>query len=326
MKRSFWALLLWLLAFAAPARADDLRPGYLDITQETQAQWRMTWKAPAVGRKVTAAKPVIPDRCTAGRERLSASDFALIYVRSLSCPNGLKGQVVGLSGIDSRFSDALIRIAPLGEGVQTGRLTIENPTFKVSETPDRWQVAKTYFWLGVTHILAGFDHLLFVIALVLLLNGAWRIAQTVTAFTIAHSLTLIGTTLGWISVARQPVEITIALSIIFLGVEIVKADPAKPRLSERFPWAIAFGFGLLHGFGFAGALAEIGLPQGEIPVALLTFNLGVEAGQLVIVSGALLVLGLARRYAHSGARVLRHVSAYVIGITASFWLIERALS
>jgi hydrogenase/urease accessory protein HupE len=326
MRRSFWVLLLWLFASAAPARADDLRPGYLDIAQETQAQWRMTWKAPAAGRKVTGAKPVIPGGCTAGSERLTASESALISVRPLSCPKGLKGQIVGVSAIDSRFSDALVRIAPLGEAVQTGRLTIENPTFTISETPDRWQVAKTYFWLGVSHILAGFDHLLFVIALVLLLNGAWRIAQTVTAFTIAHSLTLIGTTLGWVSVARQPVEITIALSIIFLGVEILKADPAKPRLSERFPWAIAFGFGLLHGFGFAGALAEIGLPQGEIPVALLTFNLGVESGQLVIVASALLVLALARRYARSSVRLLRRISAYAIGITASFWFIERALS
>lgn len=326
MRGSFWPLFLCFVAFASAARADDLRPGYLDIVQETKAQWRMTWKAPAVGRRVTGAKPVIPGGCTAGFERLTASDVALISVRFLSCPNGLKGQNVGVSGIDSRFSDALVRVAPRGEAVQTGRLTIERPSFKVAETPDRWQVAKTYFWLGVTHIIAGFDHLLFVIALVLLLSGAWRIAQTVTAFTIAHSLTLIGTSLGWVSVSRQPVEITIALSIVFLAIEIVKADPAKPRLSERFPWAIAFAFGLLHGFGFAGALAEIGLPEGEVPVALLTFNLGVEAGQLVIVVAALLVLDLARRYARSGVRLLRRISAYTIGITASFWFIERALS
>jgi hydrogenase/urease accessory protein HupE len=212
------------------------------------------------------------------------------------------------------------------EPIQTVRLTPEQPTFTIAETQDRFQVAKTYFSLGVSHILGGYDHLLFVLSLVLLLTGARRIVATITAFTIAHSLTLVATTLKWISVQRRPVEVTIALSILFLAVEIVKANPLQPRLSERFPWAIAFGFGLLHGFGFAGALAEIGLPQGEIPMALLTFNLGVEAGQLVIVGTALLVLALVHRYALPKVRALRRGLAYGIGVTASFWFIERALS
>jgi hydrogenase/urease accessory protein HupE len=321
-----WALLALLLSVAGQARADDLRPGYLELTQKSGSQWRMVWKAPIRAGQVTRAQPLVPKSCSYRATKQEAAATALISVTLLDCPTGLKGQTFGLIAIDAQFSDALVRVASQGKPVQTLRLTSAQPTFMIAKTPDRFQVAKTYFLLGVSHILAGFDHLLFVIALVLLLSGARRIIETVTAFTLAHSLTLIGTTLEWISVQHQPVEVTIALSILFLAVEIVKADPAKPRLSERFPWAIAFGFGLLHGFGFAGALAEIGLPQGEVPTALLTFNLGVEAGQLVIVSTAFLVLALVRRYAKLWVGTLRRSLAYAIGIIASFWFIERALA
>ena len=157
----------------------------------------------------------------------------------------------------------------------------------------------------------------------LLLNGVWRVAATITAFTIAHSITLVATTLEWISVPRAPVEAVIALSIVFLAVEIVKRDPDNPRLSERIPWVVAFLFGLLHGFGFAGALAEIGLPQGDVPTALLTFNLGVEAGQLAIVGAALAVLAAIRRISEAALRPTQTVAAYGIGSIAAMWLIER---
>ena len=171
----------------------------------------------------------------------------------------------------------------------------------------------------------GYDHLLFVLCLVLLLSGVWRVAATVTAFTVAHSLTLVATTLEWVSLPRAPVEAAIALSIVFLAVEIVKRDPANPRLSERSPWIIAFLFGLLHGFGFAGALAEIGLPQSEMPTALLTFNLGVEAGQLLIVALAMGGLAIIRRMSATVFRSAITGAAYIIGIVSSAWLIERII-
>ena len=192
--------------------------------------------------------------------------------------------------------------------------------------PSRWQVAKTYFVTGVDHILFGYDHLLFVVSLVLLLGGFWAIAKAVTAFTIAHSITLIGTTLGFLGLPQRPVESVIALSILFLAVEIIKKDPAKPRLSERIPWVVAFGFGLLHGFGFAGALNEIGLPENDVPTALITFNLGVEAGQLLIVALTATLLNLLRRYAATFAPIALKASTYAIGTIAAFWFIERTLS
>jgi hydrogenase/urease accessory protein HupE len=190
---------------------------------------------------------------------------------------------------------------------------------------DRWEVARTYFVIGVEHILFGFDHLFFVLALVLLLQRGWIVAQAVTAFTVSHSNTLVGTTLGFLGLPQRPVESVIALSIMFLAVEIVKSGDGKPRLSQRIPWVVAFLFGLLHGFGFAGALKEIGLPQGEVPMALLTFNLGVEAGQLAIVIAALAVLAVIRRARPTALRPVTLGVTYLIGITASYWFIERTL-
>jgi hydrogenase/urease accessory protein HupE len=209
--------------------------------------------------------------------------------------------------------------------VQAERLTPGAPFITVAREPERWQVARTYLGLGIEHILQGYDHLLFVLALVLLIRRWKRVAWTVTAFTVAHSLTLAATSLGLILVARRPVEICIALSIVFIAVEIVKEPTGPPRLAARLPWLVAFAFGLLHGFGFAAALAEIGLPQGELPTALLAFNLGVEIGQLAIVAAALAVLAIVDRVAANRARQFRTMTAYVIGTIAAFWMIQRAL-
>jgi hydrogenase/urease accessory protein HupE len=227
--------------------------------------------------------------------------------------------------MENMAADALLRYQSARGVTQAARLTPSNPQAVIAQRPDRWQVARTYFITGVEHILMGYDHLLFVLCLVLLLNGAWRVAGTVTAFTIAHSLTLVATTLELISVPGPPVEAAIALSIVFLAVEVVKRDPHALRLSERIPWVVAFLFGLLHGFGFAGALAEIGLPQGEVPMALLTFNLGVEAGQILIVCGAMLVLSLLRRINALYAARFQRLSAYAIGTIAVMWLLQRVL-
>jgi hydrogenase/urease accessory protein HupE len=217
----------------------------------------------------------------------------------------------------------LLRVAPLGRPVQTERLTPAASSFTVSAVPDRWQVARTYFVIGVEHIVGGFDHLLFVIALVLLLQRGWSVVAAATAFTLAHSITLAGTTLGLFGLPQAPVEATIALSIVFLAVEIIKVRPGKPRLSERLPWVVAFLFGLLHGFGFAGALREIGLPETDVPMALLTFNLGVEAGQMLIIAATVAVLAALGRFAPQARRPAVLISTYLIGAIASFWFIER---
>lgn len=318
-------ILAALTLGAPPTRADELRPGYLELTQRDAAHWHMVWKAPLIGGLATRSRPALPDFCTLtpGATRLEGA--AVVATGEVSCSRPLDGAVVGLSGMESSFTDALVRIAPLGRPVQAERLTPERPRVTVTTQPDRWQVARTYLALGVEHILTGFDHLLFVVALVLLLMRPWTVIKAATAFTIAHSLTLVGTTMGLFGLVQAPVEALIALSIVFLAVEIVKQVDGAPRLSERLPWLIAFAFGLLHGFGFAGALREIGLPEGEVPMALLTFNLGVEIGQLLIIAGVLAVITLLRRLAPALLRPAMLGASYAIGTVASFWFIERLM-
>ena len=192
-------------------------------------------------------------------------------------------------------TDVLVRIESLGGATQTERLSPTKTNFVVQSAPGASEVATTYLRLGIEHILFGFDHLLFVLALVILIGNWRRVALTVTAFTIAHSITLAAATLGLVNVPRPPVEAAIALSIVLVAVEIVNARRGNPSLAARWPWLVAFCFGLLHGFGFAGALAEVGLPHHAIPVALLFFNLGVEIGQLVFVAAVLTAGALLRR-------------------------------
>lgn len=320
------AFLIMLLTMTATTRADELRPGYLELIQRSASDWRMVWKAPIKGGLASNAAPSLPKSCTVRLASRTRVNGAVLAISDVKCTGDLAGQQIGLTGLDTTFTDALVRIAPLGRPVQAARLTADAPMAEVALKADRAQVAKTYFKLGIAHILAGFDHLLFVLSLVLLLTGGWQVAKAVTAFTVAHSITLIATSLQILSVPRQPVEICIALSIVFLAVEIVKARADAPRLSERIPWVIAFAFGLLHGFGFAGALAEIGLPEGEVPVALLTFNLGVEAGQLLIVGAGLALLAMIRHIATARFNQARMTMGYAIGSISAFWLIERVLA
>ncbi len=325
MRGLLWLVLLALLA-SGSAKADELRPGYLEITQANARIWHVRLKAPVKGGLAANANPVMPGFCRAGPPVRRIEQGSLYSDWRYDCAQPLVGAQVGLSGLDKTVTDALVRIAPLGRPVQAARLTSAAPVTGVAARAGSAQVAGTYFVLGIEHILSGYDHLLFVLSLVLLLGGGWVVARTVTAFTLAHSITLVGATLGFLGVSQRPVEICIALSIVFLAVEVVKRDPAHPRLSERIPWVVAFLFGLLHGFGFAGALAEIGMPEGEVPVALLTFNLGVEAGQLAIVAAALAGLALLGRISRAVRGVSERFAAYAIGITASFWLIARAVS
>ena len=200
------------------------------------------------------------------------------------------GESIAVEGLSSTFTDVLVRLEDIAGTTQTERLTPTKTSFVVKATPGASEVAVTYLWLGIEHILLGFDHLLFVLALVILVRQWARVVVTVTAFTVAHSITLAAATLGFVHVPGPPVEATIALSIMLVAAEIVNARRGHPSLTARWPWLVAFAFGLLHGFGFAGALREVGLPQHAIPLALLFFNLGVEVGQLAFVA---LVMALA---------------------------------
>ena len=315
-----------LFLITQPARADELRPGYLEFTQKSAADWSLVWKAPMRGGVTPATQPILPKGCTAkGEPRRVLGEMAMISTFAVSCSEAVAGGAIGLSNFSAAQTDVLVRVAPLGRRVQALRLTASEPFVEIAAKPDAWQVARAYFVIGIEHIVFGYDHLLFVVSLVLLLTGFRTIAVAVTSFTVAHSITLVGTTLGFIGIPQRPVEAIIALSIVFLAVEIVKKKDGEPRLSERVPWVVAFLFGLLHGFGFAGALKEIGLPESDVPTALLTFNLGVEVGQLLIVAATLGLLLALRRLKPNLTRPAIHASSYAIGAIATMWLLERML-
>lgn len=324
MMRLIWPLLALLCLLSAPARADELRPGYLEFTQETEHDWSLMWKAPMRGGVLPETQPILPKGCTVqGAPQKVMQDMAVLTRMEVACTGAVEGQFIGLSHFKGALTDVLVRVAPLNRPVQALRLTAAKPLVEIAAKPDAWQVARTYFIIGVEHIVFGYDHLLFVVALVFLITGLRKIAVAVTAFTVAHSITLIGTTMGLLGLPQRPVEAIIALSIVFLAVEIVKKKDGQPRLSERLPWVVAFLFGLLHGFGFAGALKEIGLPESDVPTALLTFNLGVEAGQLLIVGATLLVLQALKKWRPDWTQPTVRTATYAIGAVASMWLIER---
>jgi hypothetical protein len=267
--------------------------------------------------------PRVPAGCAAASEPMSfQANDAFVERMSIACRGGLVGRTIAIEGLAATMTDVLVRSIRTDGSVQVGRLTPSAPNFVPAASARPFEVAGTYTLLGVEHILRGIDHLLFVLALVLLVGDKWLpLVKTITAFTIAHSITLAAATLGWMHVAQAPVEAVIALSIVFLASELARRGRSEPSLTERHPWLVAFAFGLLHGFGFAGALREVGLPESDVPLALLTFNLGVEAGQLAFVAAVLLVLKFGRRL--SVPPWMHAVPAYAIGTIAMAWLLER---
>jgi hydrogenase/urease accessory protein HupE len=315
-------------------RSDEVRPGYLELRQTAPDSYSLLFKVLALGEDVRLAIYVaLPDGTSdVAPPQARFSGGAYIEHRTIQRHGGLAGQTIAIEGLSRTSTDLLVRIESLGGATQTERLSPTNTTFVVEAAPGAWEVATTYLRLGIEHILFGFDHLLFVLALVILVRDWRRVALTVTAFTVAHSMTLAAATLGLVDVPGPPLEAAIALSIVLVAVEIVNARRGRPALTARRPWLIAFCFGLLHGFGFAGALAEVGLPSHAIPLALLFFNLGVEIGQLSFVAVVLGVFWLFRRAMAlrlESAQVQRTIdrldviAAYAIGAVAASWLIER---
>jgi hydrogenase/urease accessory protein HupE len=318
-----------LLTAIIPGRADEFKPAYLQLTQLDQVTYDVLWKFPAIDESTTLkVKPQFPDGTEALTEVRSTFSRGVTVQRwRIRVPQGLDGKAVFFSQLSETRIDVLARLVRVDGTVQLERILPVHPSFVGKRSPGRAEVVRTYTILGVEHILSGFDHLLFVLALVLLGQGTGRLLLTITAFTVAHSLTLAGATLGWVHVPGPPVEASIALSIVFVASEIVHTKQGRYSVTQRYPWVVAFTFGLLHGFGFAGALAEVGLPASSIPIALLLFNVGVEIGQLLFVGAVLAVITVGRR---AGRRLrwpqpawLWRLAPYAIGGLASFWLVER---
>jgi hydrogenase/urease accessory protein HupE len=318
-----------LFATAVPGRADEFKPGYLQLTQIDHETYDVLWKIPAIDELTTLkVKPQFPDG-TEGLSQVRGSYARGMTVQRwrIRVPDGLDGKAIAFSHLSETRIDVLARLVRLDGTVQLERILPVGARFVVRASSGQLEVVRTYTVLGIEHILTGFDHLLYVLAMLILVTGWRRIVVTMSAFTATHSLTLTAATLGWVHVPQPPIEACIALSIIFVAREIVQARRGRPGLTARWPWAVSFTFGLMHGFGFAGALAQVGLPTGAIPTALLFFNVGVELGQLIFVASVLASIAAARALAqHFQLRQsdwLWRVIPYAIGGLASFWLVER---
>ena len=322
------AFLVGALGFGASSHGHALQPGYLELRLIDKDLYAVVWKIPATGGRPMAIAARLPESCDPRTPVESIWDGGAYVARwTTKCTGGLEGGVIHIDGLDQTSTDVLVRF-DFADGVnEARRLTAGDPSFTVPSQPSSLEVVRTYLLLGFKHILSGVDHLVFVLALLLLVNGVRRLIITVTAFTIAHSLTLAGATLGYVQMPGPPIEAVIALSIMFVATEIIHSRQGNPGLTERYPWVVAFTFGLLHGFGFAGALAQIGLPQSSIPIALLFFNVGVEIGQLFFIASVFAVIALGRRIAR-GFNMRRPAWAwaatpYAIGGVAAYWVIQR---
>lgn len=326
MQRLILALVCLGAMFSSNALiADEIRPGYLELKESTPNVFSVVWKVPAKGDRKLSLHAQLPANCQDKTEpKAQLINGAYIERWVTVCADGVVEKSISIAGLAATNTDVLLRLEFTNGTSQSVLLTPRKNTVKIPAEASTLQIISTYTWLGITHILLGIDHLLFVFALLLIVSNTRRLIWTVTAFTLAHSLTLAGATLGLLFIPQKPVEAVIALSIVFLAMEIVRGKQGNPGAAARWPWLVAFVFGLLHGFGFAGALAEVGLPQQAIPLALVFFNVGVELGQLLFIA-TVLALGWSLHKLKQPQLLERveQAAIYSIGGIATFWLFER---
>ncbi|NWG45744.1 MAG: HupE/UreJ family protein [Alphaproteobacteria bacterium] len=325
--RSLRALILLMLALgaglAAPAAAHEVRPSYLELTEAEPGQYLVRWKMPLLGGMRLKMRPDLPGFCTAGEVMVaSLTEVSVVEEWPLDCGGrSLSGARIGMAGLDRTLTDVLVRVI-----FADGRTVTQSlkPNAPYAEIPARGSGLAAYLTLGIRHILLGLDHILFVIGLMFVVRGVGALVRTITAFTLAHSLTLGLSAFGIIRIDQTPVDAVVALSILFLAVELVRSrGRIGDTLTFRYPWAIAFGFGLLHGIGFASALKDAGLPEGAALLALLLFNLGVEIGQLAVVGLILAQIALSRKLVARLPEAVRLAPVYAIGILSAYWFLER---
>ncbi|WP_105101826.1 HupE/UreJ family protein [Microbulbifer pacificus] len=334
MKRVLLALTLLLPALAL---AHELRPASLNIIQSDAQTFDVTWRVPARG-DLRLSLDVKFSQDTPALALPSARFVRGYYVERWKVRHreNLIGSTIEITGLANTLTDALVRIRWLDDREQVTRLLPDRPQLIVTDRADTEEIGGTYFVLGLEHILLGADHLLFVLALVVLVSGWRQLVTTITAFTLAHSVTLALAVLGIVSVPQGPVEALIALSIVFVAVEILHKLEGRKTLAIRKPWLVAFAFGLLHGLGFAGALSEIGVPDYAIPLSLTVFNLGVEAGQLAFILAVSALMLLLRRMpsvhrwetrtGHTATVASALPVAYIVGGLSAWWLIDRTIA
>jgi hydrogenase/urease accessory protein HupE len=319
------------LAFAAlalfqSATAHEARPAYMQVTEIAPQRYEILWRTPVLsGMRLPVVLRFPENTRNVTEPAIRELSDSLIERRIIEASGSLTGTRIDIVGLQATITDVLVRVQMLDGSYSTTLVRPSKPWIEVATSRSSLEVATAYLMHGIEHILFGYDHLLFVLALILIVRGFRVLLITVTAFTVAHSITLSLATLGVVHVPGPPVEAMIALSILLLACEIIRSDRGQPSLTAQWPWLVAFSFGLLHGFGFASALTDIGLPQGDIPLALFAFNVGVETGQLIFIAVILAALQCARwmKLPVLVERNARTVATYAIGIMAGYWFIER---
>jgi len=317
-------LVVWAAAMPA-AMAHESRPAYLEMEETAPGQYTINWRTPEKGGMRLPVVLQLPDDAKDLQDPviMQLADSRLERRRIDAGPEGLGGKRIEFPGLQFTITDVVVKVMLLDGRSWMVIARPAEPWVMIEASPDALSLAGDFLRQGMYHILSGPDHLLFVLGLLLLVSSGWMLVKTVTAFTIAHSITLAVATLGYVQPPGPPIEAAIALSIVFLGVEIIKAYRGGTSLSIRHPWVVAFAFGLLHGFGFASALSHAGLPPGDVPLALLFFNIGVELGQLAFVAAVLLLIRASRVFLKSLPPRAELLPAYVIGSLGAFWLIQR---
>jgi hypothetical protein len=322
IKRSVF--FIGLCCFVPFAQAHDSRPAYLEINETAPGRYDVLWRIPRTAGlplPVMLQFPKGVDNVTEPAVREFPD--SIVERRIIKASDGLAGKRIDFIGLQATITDVLSRAHLLDGSESTTLVHPSKAWMEVAKSRGLLSVAASYTLLGIEHIGFGIDHLLFVLALLIITNGTMRLLKTVTAFTVAHSITLALATLGFVHVPSKPVEATIALSIVFVAFEIIRRREGQNGIASRAPWIVAFTFGLLHGFGFAGALSEVGLPQNHISAALLFFNVGVELGQIAFIAVVLSCIALVRRIPLRVPRWVELIPPYAIGSVAMFWVVQR---
>lgn len=323
--RIIWSLML-MSSVLSYSYAHEVRPAYLEVKEVGDYNYKIIWKVPLLNQRVPDIQPIIGDGENLTSYNQKRELEALIDYKNLILNQDIGGLKLRITNLEKTLIDVIVRLERSNGEINTFLIQPSDPEVIIPTSSSPWQVAKTFGILGIEHILLGWDHLLFVFGLMLLIRKRRLLITTITAFTIAHSITLIFASLGVLRLPSAPVETVIALSIVFLGREYILMQRGQKSMTAERPWLVAFVFGLLHGCGFAGALASIGLPNHAVMTSLLSFNLGVELGQLIFVASLLLLYFLA-------VRLLKiklpswavSIPGYAIGGMASFWFITRLL-
>lgn len=326
VRSAFLGIVFAALALVQSAPAHEARPANMEVTEIAPHRYQIVWRTPLLsGMRLPVALRFSENVRNVTEPALRELPDSLIERRIVESNGGLAGTRIEIVGLQATITDVLVRVQMLDGTYSTTLVRPSKPWIDIVTSRSSLEVARAYLMHGIEHILFGYDHLLFVLALILIVRSTRMLLLTVTAFTLAHSITLSLATLGLVHVPGPPVEATIALSILLLACEIIRSGQGQASLTAKWPWLVAFSFGLLHGFGFASALADIGLPQGDIPLALFAFNVGVETGQLIFIAAVLGILRCAKwiRVPTVVERHARVVTTYAIGIMAAYWFIER---